>query len=209
MKRFLAQRRLPSMMMATCCGKGAVRGGDNRSSQSKKILDFRASPGVFSGLIEGLAQQKRCKAVELGCVFTAEWRHVLCVPFIYPVLMLMLDAFVTVYQWVCFPLCGRPRVKRSSCFVYDRTHLAYLNWLEKINCAYCAYGNGLMAYGREVVGLTEKYWCPIKHARRRMQAHAHDHDFADYGDAENYRAELTRLRAELTRWRASEGRSSR
>jgi hypothetical protein len=54
-----------------------------------------------------------------------------------------------------------------------------------------------MAYGREVVALTEKYWCPIKHARRRMQAHSHYHGFADYGDAENYRVELARLRTEL------------
>jgi hypothetical protein len=30
-----------------------------------------------------------------------------------------------------------------------------------------------------------------------MQAHAHYHGFADYGDAENYRAELARLREEL------------
>ncbi|MDP4614230.1 MAG: hypothetical protein NWS97_10610 [Limnohabitans sp.] len=148
---------------------------------------------------EVLAQQKRFKAGLLGYVLTADWRHVLCVPFIYPVLvpMLLLDAFITLYQWVCFPLCGIPRVKRSGYFVYDRTHLAYLNWLEKINCAYCSYGNGLMAYGREVVALTEKYWCPIKHARRRMQAHGHYHGFADYGDAENYRAELVRLRTEL------------
>jgi hypothetical protein len=155
---------------------------------------------------EVLAQQKRFKAGLLGYVLTADWRHVLCVPFIYPVLlpMLMLDAFITLYQWVCFPLCGIPRVKRSGYFVYDRTHLAYLNWLEKINCAYCSYGNGLMAYGREVVALTEKYWCPIKHARRRMQAHAHYHGFADYGDAENYRAELARLREELRQISAKE-----
>jgi hypothetical protein len=30
-----------------------------------------------------------------------------------------------------------------------------------------------------------------------MQAHGHYHGFADYGDAENYRAELARLRTEL------------
>jgi hypothetical protein len=152
---------------------------------------------------EVLAQQKRFKEGLFAYVLTAEWRHVLCVPFIYPVLlpMLLMDVFVTVYQWVCFPLCGIPRVKRSAYFVYDRTHLAYLNWLEKINCAHCSYGNGLIAYCREVVGLTEKYWCPIKHARRRLQAHAHYHGFSDYGDAENYRAELARLRAELLKMR--------
>ena len=158
---------------------------------------------------EVLAQQRRFKEGVLKYVLTADWRHVLSVPFIYPVLlpMLLLDAFVTLYQWVCFPLCGIPRVKRSDYFVFDRTHLAYLNWLEKINCAYCSYGNGLMAYGREVVGLTEQYWCPIKHARRMMQAHAHYHGFADYGDAENYRAELARLRAELMQMRTDASNS--
>lgn len=86
--------------------------------------------------------------------------------------------------------------------MFDRTHLGYLNLLEKINCAYCSYGNGLIAYCREVVGLTEQYWCPIKHARRVFQAHAHYHGFADYGDAENYRAELARLRHALLQMRA-------
>jgi heat shock protein HspQ len=61
-----------------------------------------------------------------------------------------------------------------------------------------------MAYGREVVGLTEQYWCPIKHARRVLQAHPHYHGFADYGDAEHFRAELARLRAELLKMRKDE-----
>jgi hypothetical protein len=176
-----------------------------KSCRQKWQADFEEHKVRFEK--EVLAQQKRFKEGLFVYVLTAEWRHVLCVPFIYPVLlpMLLLDAWVTLYQWVCFPLFGIPRVKRSDYFVYDRTHLAYLNWLEKINCAYCSYGNGLMAYGREVVGLTEKYWCPIKHARRRMQAHPYYHGFADYADAENYRAELTRLRAELKLMRDQEG----
>jgi hypothetical protein len=154
---------------------------------------------------EVLAQQRRFKEGLLRYVLTADWRHLLTVPFIYSVLlpMVLLDCFVTLYQWVCFPLYRIPYVKRSDYFVYDRTHLAYLNVVEKINCAYCSYGNGLMAYGREVVGLTEKFWCPIKHARRIMHAHPHYHGFADYGDAENYQAELLRLRSELTQLRAA------
>ena len=148
---------------------------------------------------EVLAQQKKFKEGLLGYVFTAEWRSWLCVPFIYPVLlpMVLLDAFVTIYQWICFPLFRMPRVNRHTFFVYDRSHLAYLNWIEKINCAYCSYGNGVVAYAREVVGLTEKYWCPIKHARSRLHAHPYYHGFTDFGDAEHYRAELTRLRADL------------
>jgi hypothetical protein len=159
--------------------------------------DFEARKVRFEN--EVLAQQRRFRQGVWHYVFTAEWRSVLSVPFIYPVLlpMLLLDFFVTLYQWVCFPLYRIPRVRRSDYFVYDRTHLAYLNWLEKINCAYCSYGNGLAAYVREVVGLTEQYWCPIKHARRVLQAHPYYHGFVDYGDAESYRAQLALLREQL------------
>jgi acyl dehydratase len=148
---------------------------------------------------EVLDQQRRFKQGVVSYVLTSDWRHLLTMPLIYPVLlpMLLLDAMVTLYQWVCFPLYNMPRVKRSDFFVYDRTHLAYLNWIEKINCAYCSYGNGLMAYAREVVGLTEQYWCPIKHARRVVQAHPYYHGFSDYGDAESYRGQLAHLRLQL------------
>jgi acyl dehydratase len=148
---------------------------------------------------EVLAQQRRFKLGILKYLVTADWRHVLTVPFIYPVLlpMLLLDAFVTVYQWVCFPLYRIPCIKRADYFVFDRTHLAYLNVVEKINCAYCSYGNGLIAYAREVVGLTEQFWCPIKHARRVMHAHPHYNSFVDYGDAQNYRDQLAVLRQQI------------
>lgn len=159
--------------------------------------DFESRKVRFEA--EVLAQQRRFKEGVLRYVWTADWRHLLTVPFIYPVLlpMLLLDVFVTLYQWVCFPLYRMPRVKRSEYFVFDRTHLAYLNVVEKINCAYCSYGNGLIAYAREVVGLTEKFWCPIKHARRVLQAHPHYSGFVDYGDAQNYRDQLNQLRQQL------------
>ena len=161
--------------------------------------DFESRKVRFEA--EVLAQQKRFRMGLLRYLLSAEWRSVLSVPFIYPVIvpLVLLDVFVTLYQWVCFPLYRIPRVQRSDFFVFDRTHLAYLNLLEKINCAYCSYGNGLMAYAREVVGLTEQYWCPIKHARKVLQAHTHYHGFADYGDAAHYRAELARLRQALAR----------
>ena len=158
---------------------------------------------------EVLDQQKRFKQGLLGYMWSAQWRNVLTIPFIYPVVlpMLFLDAFVTVYQWVCFPLYRIPTIKRSDYFVFDRTHLAYLNLLEKVNCAYCSYGNGLMAYCREIFGRTEQYWCPIKHARRVLHAHPHYHGFVDYGDAQNYAAALERLRTELTQLAASDAQT--
>lgn len=146
-----------------------------------------------------LEQQRRFKMGLFKYLRRAKLRHVVTAPIIYSVLfpMLLMDLFVTVYQYICFPLYGIPRVRRKDYFVYDRAYLGYLNIIEKINCGYCSYGNGLISYIREIVGRTEQYWCPIKHARRVLHAHPYYDGFVDYGDAEIYRQELKRLRAEL------------
>jgi hypothetical protein len=115
-------------------------------------------------------------------IVTAPVIYVLIVP------LVLLDLFVTVYQAACFPVYGIPKVRRADYFVFDRHHLAYLNVLEKLNCAYCSYANGLIGYVREIAGRTEQYWCPIKHARRVIGAHSHYAQFDDYGDAEQFRA---------------------
>lgn len=114
---------------------------------------------------------------------------ILTAPFIYAVIVpiLVLDLFVTVYQAVCFPVYGIPKVRRRDYLVFDRHHLAYLNAMEKLNCAYCAYANGLISYAREIASRTEQYWCPIKHARRVIGAHPRYALFEDYGDADGYR----------------------
>ena len=150
---------------------------------------------------EVLEQQRRFKTGVISYLLTASWLSVLTAPVIYALLlpMLLLDVSITVYQQICFRAYGIPHVKRSDYFVYDRAHLAYLNLIEKINCAYCSYGNGLMAYGREVVARTEQYWCPIKHARKIMAAHPYYTGFVDFGDAQSYKDELENLRAELTK----------
>lgn len=90
----------------------------------------------------------------------------------WPVLAL-LDAFVSLYQAACFRVCGLPRVCRSDYLMFDRGDLPYLNAVEKFNCFYCPYANGLIAYAREIAARTEQYWCPIKHARRVVDAHGH------------------------------------
>lgn len=148
---------------------------------------------------EVLEQQRRFKTGLLKYILSADLRTALTAPIIYAVFfpMVLLDLSVTVYQHICFRAYGIPRVKRSDYFVFDRAHLAYLNLLEKINCAYCSYGNGLMAYAREIVARTEQYWCPIKHARKVMAAHPYYTGFVDFGDAESYKQELERLRTQL------------
>lgn len=117
---------------------------------------------------------------------------ILTAPVIYSLIvpLLLLDLFVFAYQAICFPVYGIAKVSRGDYFVFDRHHPAYLNALEKLNCGYCSYANGLIAYVREIVGRTEKYWCPIKHARRVIGAHSQYAQFQDYGDAAGFRAEL-------------------
>ncbi|MEO8317122.1 MAG: hypothetical protein ABI561_02235 [Bradyrhizobium sp.] len=107
--------------------------------------------------------------------------------------LVLLDIFISVYQAVCFPAYGIEKVKRSDHLIFDRYHLAYLNLLEKINCAYCSYGNGLLSYSREIAGRTEQYWCPIKHARRVIAAHEGYDNFAEFGDAKAFRERSNKL----------------
>jgi hypothetical protein len=150
---------------------------------------------------EVLEQQRRFKTGVIAYLLTANLLSVLTAPVIYALFfpILLLDLSITIYQHICFRAYGIPRVKRSDYFVFDRAHLAYLNLIEKINCAYCSYGNGVMAYGREVVARTEQYWCPIKHARKVMAAHPYYTGFVDFGDAESYKNELEKLRTELAK----------
>ena len=150
---------------------------------------------------EVLEQQRRFKTGVLAYLLTANWLTLLTAPVIYAlaVPILLLDLSITVYQHICFRAYGLPRVKRGNYFVFDRAHLAYLNLIEKVNCAYCSYGNGVMAYGREVVARTEQYWCPIKHARKIMAAHPYYTGFVDFGDAQSYKDELEILRTELAK----------
>lgn len=132
-------------------------------------------------------------------VFGARPLVVLTAPVIYSLILpfLVLDLWVSIYQAVCFRVYGIPQVKRSQYLVFDRAGLAYLNAIEKLNCAYCSYVNGVIAYVREVGSRTEQYWCPIKHARRVLGAHARYAQFEEFGDGERYHAQLPRLRAAL------------
>ena len=121
---------------------------------------------------------------------------ILTAPVIYSVLpaLVILDLFVSVYQAICFPVYRIPKVRRQDFIAMDRHHLQYLNGIEKINCAYCSYANGLLAYAVEIASRTEQYWCPIKHARRVDGAHQRYPLFFDYGDGHAYKERLGDMR---------------
>ena len=145
---------------------------------------------------EFIRQQRRFKVGLFSYLLDTHPFVFLTAPIIYACLIpfVLLDLFLTMYQVICFPVYGIPKVKRREYFVYDRADLPYLNLIEKINCLYCSYGNGLMAYGHEIAARTEQYWCPIKHARRVKASHGRYGLFFPYGDAESYQKGLERLR---------------
>ena len=125
--------------------------------------------------------------------------NILTAPIIYSMVVpiALIDASFSIYQGLCFPLYGIAHVRRSGYIAFDRQHLAYLNAIEKVNCVYCGYANGVLSYVREIAGRTEQYWCPIRHAKPVREPHAHYLEFVDYGDAEGYHRRLPMLREKL------------
>jgi len=130
----------------------------------------------------------------------AAFLNILTAPIIWAVLpaALFLDLMVTLYQAVCFPVYGIPEVQRSDYIVLDRHSLPYLNIIEKINCEYCAYFNGLVAYAQEIAGRTEQYWCPIKHARKITTLHRRYIKFLEYGNGPAYRENIEKIRRDFS-----------
>jgi hypothetical protein len=138
---------------------------------------------------KALAAQKVLKKDLYHYLLESNILFFLTAPVIYSMIipLVLLDLFLTLYQTICFPLYRIRKVRRSEYIIIDRQHLAYLNLVEKINCTYCGYGNGLLGYGLEIASRTEEFWCPIKHARTPRDPHSRYRTFADYGDAADYR----------------------
>ena len=99
-------------------------------------------------------------------------------PIIYSMIfpLLILDAFVSFYQWSCFPIYGIPKLSRKDFIIFDRQELKYLDWISKFHCTYCAYGVGVVAFVGEVIGATEAYFVlsstsPNKYTQRKSVVH--------------------------------------
>lgn len=153
-----------------------------------------------------LLHHKKLRSRFLSYVLDARPLIILTAPIIYAMIVpiALLDGLASLYQLLCFAVYGVSAVRRRDHMVFDRGQLAYLNWLEKFNCFYCSYANGVVSYLREIAARTEQYWCPIKHARRIVGAHERYSKFSDYGDASAYHTELAALREELFQQRAAE-----
>lgn len=172
---------------------------DAELDQSRDRLRYRIERGRIRFDHEVLARHRAAKVRLREFLGAARPMVILTAPVIYSLILpfALLDLFVSLYQAICFPVYGIAKVRRADHIAFDRQHLAYLNGLQKLNCVYCGYCNGLISFVREVAGRTEQYWCPIKHARRMAGRHEQYGDFVAYGDAEGFREESEGLRARL------------
>ncbi len=169
--------------------------------QSHVAFHFEGARVRFEESVHRL--HRRLRVGLLQWLIESSVRSLLSAPFIYSMVvpLALLDAWLWVYQGVCFPLYGMPKVPRKAYVVIDRHQLAYLNTVEKLNCAYCGYANGVLAYAREIASRTEQYWCPIKHARRVLGTHRRYAAFLDFGHAEDFHARQESFRDSLRKHR--------
>lgn len=190
-----------NLQIAALTGKIQELQGELEAELAKRRAELRV--GLEHGRVafeeELLRRHRELKTRLSAYMLNARPLVILIAPVTYALIvpLILLDFFVTVYQAVCFPVYRITKVRRRDYLVFDRRHLAYLNAVEKFNCAYCSYATGLIGYVREIAARTEQYWCPIKHARRVIGTHARYALFEDYGDAENYQERLQELRAGL------------
>lgn len=118
------------------------------------------------------------------------FRHLLSAPFVYILILplIFLDIFLEIYKHICFRLYGIKLIRRKDYIRIDRHKLDYLNFIEKINCAYCGYANGLLNYSAAIAAATEKYWCGIKHKKYNgFKEPRHHKNFLEHNDKKSFR----------------------
>lgn len=119
------------------------------------------------------------------------WHHLLSAPVIYSVFIafVILDVFISLYQAICFPLYGLQKIDRRKYIrVKDRAKLPYLTVMQRINCAYCGYGNGLLQYSVAIAQETQKYWCGIRHRPTKdFVEPKEEKNFLPYNDPEGFK----------------------
>lgn len=144
---------------------------------------------------EVLRIQKTFSHTVFAYLLSSRALHVISAPIAYTMIIpaLLTDLGLSIYQLICFPIYRIPTVNRKDHIVLDRHYLKYLNVIERLNCDYCSYFNGLASYATEIGARTEQYWCPVKHASGKSRPHSRYHHFFDYGDAESYRTKLDEL----------------
>ena len=113
------------------------------------------------------------------------FRILIVMPVIYSMIvpLVLIDLTVSFYQWICFWAYGIPYVKRGKYIQHLHRGGHMVHPWDRLNCLYCSYANGVIAYVPAILVETEKYWCPIKYQARKNFTPPHPQgDFADPDD---------------------------
>jgi len=159
-------------------------------------ISYEIKNGYVTFEKEVLAKQKENMKNLFTWLGEVPLLHFLIAPLIYGMVIpaIFVDVTLFIYQQVVFRVFKFQLIKRSDYMHFDHKYLGYLNVIEKLNCLYCSYFNGLMLYASAIAGRTELYFCPIKHAKRVVAKHQYYDDFLSYGDEEDYQKKLKELR---------------
>ncbi len=136
---------------------------------TKKITHLQANPVV----IPRQDYYYRNTPLVMGAIMlTISW--FLALP------LVLLDLYTMFYHWSYFGYFDFPKVKRADFVRFDRLNLSKLTVFQKINCLYCEYANGVIAYIKTVINCTEIYSCAIKYQYPRPGTEHHTNHFYDF-----------------------------
>jgi hypothetical protein len=176
-----------------------------RQTESEPVSNGNGSAGEFRYMLENgkvhFTPEERAAYLQFRLksrhyVLESRFFVLLTAPVIWicVVPIMLTDIIGSLYQAICFPIYGIPKVRRRDYVAFDRHHLTYLDFFEKLNCEYCAYVNGILAYFTEIAARTEQHWCPVKHAGCVKCAHSRYGKFVDFGDARRYCQQVEEVR---------------
>jgi hypothetical protein len=167
--------------------------------RKEEDLLYRVKNRTVTFQKETLEKHKKLRKSVYRFLIEASIMSYVVAPVIYSMIIpaTIMDIFASLYQMICFPVYGIPKVKRTEYIALDRRKLKYLNWIERINCDFCSYFNGIISYVREIASRTEQYFCPIRHALHVRGLNARHAKFLPYGEADDFRARFAQLRKEV------------
>ncbi len=165
-------------------------------AQQEKDISYEIQNGYVRFEQEIFNRQKENMKNLLAWFRDIPLLHLLASPLVYAMVIpaILFDIILFVYQQVIFRIFKFKFIKRSDYILFDRQYLGYLNSIEKLNCLYCTYFNGLMQYAAAIAGRTELYFCPIKHAKKVAYQHDYYDEFFSYGDEDKYQEKLEEIR---------------
>lgn len=165
-------------------------------AQHEKDISYEIQNGYVKFEKEVLDKQRENMKNLLAYFRDIPLLHLFSSPLIYAMVIpaILFDVTLFLYQQTIFRIYKFEFVKRSDYILFDRQYLGYLNPIEKLNCMYCSYFNGLMHYASAIASRTELYFCPIKHAKKIVYKHEYYSEFLVYGDEDKYQEKLEALR---------------